>query len=74
MDAVKKTSMILGSTSSLLRGGQSSTVHTRLSPLGIALLAYRRRLKVSIAVTIIDPGGFPVMLSRTFVLTTKAPR
>jgi hypothetical protein len=34
-----RTSVILGSTSSLLRGGQRSTVHARLSPMGIALLS-----------------------------------
>ncbi|HXQ00773.1 MAG TPA: choice-of-anchor D domain-containing protein [Solirubrobacteraceae bacterium] len=74
VDAVKKTPMILGSTSSLLRGGQSSTVHARLSPTGIALLFHQRKLKISITVTIIVPGGLPVMRSRTFVLTTKTPR
>jgi hypothetical protein len=63
--------MILGSTSSLLRGGQSSTVHTLLSPVGIALLSHRGKLIVSIAVTITVPGGPPVMRSRTFVPTIE---
>jgi hypothetical protein len=69
--AAKNASMILGSTSSLLRGGQSSTVHARLSPVGIALLSHRHKLLVSIAVTITVPGGPPVMRSRTFVLTHR---
>jgi len=74
VDAVKKASMILGATSSLLRGGQSSTVHARLSPGGIALLSHRSELKVSIAVTITVPGGPPVMRSRRLVLTHRTPR
>lgn len=61
--------MILGSTSSLLGGGQRSTMHARLSPMGIALLSHRHKLKVSIAVTISVPGGPLVMRSRTLVLT-----
>ena len=69
VDAMTRTSVILGSTSSLLRGGQRSTVHARLSPMGIALLSHRHKLKVSIAVTISVPGGSPVMRSRTLVLT-----
>ncbi len=74
VDAVKKASMVLGATSSLLRGGQSSTVHARLSPVGIALLCHRSELKVSITVTITVPGGPPVMRSRTFILTHRTPR
>ncbi|HTB50633.1 MAG TPA: choice-of-anchor D domain-containing protein [Solirubrobacteraceae bacterium] len=69
VDAMTRTSVILGSTSSLLRGGQRSTVHARLSPMGIALLSHRHKLKVSIAVTISVPGGPLVMRSRTLVLT-----
>jgi hypothetical protein len=67
-------SMILGSTSFSLQGGQSVAVHARLSSTGIALVSHRHKLRVTITITIAVPGESAITRSRTSVLTAGEAR
>ncbi len=71
-DAGMKSVVLLGSTASTLRGGESSTVNTLLSPGGAALVAHRHNLQASVTVAITAPGIPTVAQSRALTLNPTA--